>query len=362
VRTPDEVVFNQELRMDLMFLEDRQPVLHVVDSGTTFQAASFLTAEDANTVWNTFLKCWSNALCGYPVSILADQGSFFMPEALTEHCAIAEISLRNAGTESHNSLGSGERYYSPLRRVYQRVRMTNPDVPRDICLSAAVHAINSTAGPEGLVPALLVFGMIPKLPAPHMTPLLNQRRRFKMMNAAREEYRNVVSKLRVQHGIRTRPPAASKQVYVPGDSVYVYREKEKHWTGPHVVASVNGKDIALHLGEATGPRHFNVWQLKLSLLSVPVQFERSVRAAQECRVNWTEIVDRGDPRADSTEMRDAIQREISGLIERGIFRLVVVSEKSGKISSLRDLSLQSNMSTVRQCKKLVSVWEDTGIF
>jgi hypothetical protein len=57
IRTPEHVVFNQELRTDLMFLEDRKPVLHVVDAGTTFQAATFLDGEDANSVWNAFLIC-----------------------------------------------------------------------------------------------------------------------------------------------------------------------------------------------------------------------------------------------------------------------------------------------------------------
>jgi hypothetical protein len=41
-----------------MFMEDRKPVLHVVDAGTTFQAVTFLEGEDAVSMWNEFLGCW----------------------------------------------------------------------------------------------------------------------------------------------------------------------------------------------------------------------------------------------------------------------------------------------------------------
>jgi hypothetical protein len=202
-----------------MFLEDRKPVLHVVDAGTTFQAATFLEGEDANSVWNAFLRCWSHALCGHPASVLCDQGSVFLSESFSENCAFLEIVLRNTGTESHNSLGVGERYHAPLRKVYQRVRSENPYVPLSSYLAAAIHAMNCTAGPEGLIPSLLVFGVIPKLPSLALVPLLDQHRRFKMLKAARQEYSSIVAKIRVQHGLNTRPPDASNHIYAAGDAV-----------------------------------------------------------------------------------------------------------------------------------------------
>jgi hypothetical protein len=85
-----------------------------------------------------------------------------------------------------------------------------------------------------------------------------------MLKAAHEEYAAIVAKLRVKYGLITRPPDAANHVYNIGDSVYVYWERERHLTGPHVVATVAGKDISFHLGEATGPRHFNKCQVKPS--------------------------------------------------------------------------------------------------
>jgi hypothetical protein len=38
IRTPDDVVSNRELRWDLVFLDQRDPALHVVDAGTAYQA------------------------------------------------------------------------------------------------------------------------------------------------------------------------------------------------------------------------------------------------------------------------------------------------------------------------------------
>jgi Reverse transcriptase (RNA-dependent DNA polymerase) len=335
IRTPDDVIFNEEVRIDLVYPEARQAALHIVDAGTTFQAASFLPGEDAISVWSVFTKFWAHALCGQPTSILCDQGSVFLSEKFTTMCAISEIELRRTGTESHSSLGAGERYHSPLRRVFNKIRLENPQFQRDDCLAATVQAINSTAGPEGLIPSLLVFGLIPRLPSPSITPLLTQQQRFKMISSARAEYQLILARLRIRLGLHTRPPEASSAIYQPGDSCYVYRERLQMWTGPHVIASVDGKDVAVHIGESTGPRHFAVWQIKPSLLSSPLQYQGSVAAAAANahtvnKILWTEVLDRGDPRATPPEMRDAIAREVRSITAWGTFCLVVMEDIAEK--------------------------------
>jgi hypothetical protein len=187
--------------------------------------------------------------------------------------------LRHTGTESHSSLGGGERYHSPLRNVIQRTRAENSYIHIPSCLAAATFALYSTFGPEELIPALLVFGAIPKLPSPSLLPLLNQNRIFKMLKAAREEYASIVAKMRVQYGLNARPPAAENQSYQPWDSVCVYCERERHWTGPHLVATADDKHSSVHLGESTGPRHFTIFQVKPSPLSSPAMFANSVSEA-----------------------------------------------------------------------------------
>jgi hypothetical protein len=96
----------------------------------------------------------------------------------------------------------------------------------------------------------------------------------------------------VKYGLINGPPDAENHAYNIGDSVYVYRERERHWTGPHVVATVGGKDVSVHLGEATGHRHFNICQVKPSLLPAKVMFLNSVIESKEATKNiwWTEVI------------------------------------------------------------------------
>ena len=76
-----DIKFNHRILLDLIYLDvgkgKQQPVQHVVDEGTRFQAAFFLPAHGTKTIWNTFLKIWSQMYVGFPESMLTDQGSVF---------------------------------------------------------------------------------------------------------------------------------------------------------------------------------------------------------------------------------------------------------------------------------------------
>lgn len=82
IRHADKVRFNQEVRLDIVYLdgdqknthakrsvflvaiEKQRAVLHVVDVSTKFQSAAFLPALDTATIWNTFVKVWSEMYVG----------------------------------------------------------------------------------------------------------------------------------------------------------------------------------------------------------------------------------------------------------------------------------------------------------
>jgi len=51
-----------------------------------------------------------------------------------------------------------ERYYSPLRYIYHIIITELPDINKDIALQMAFKVINNSAGPNSLIPTLLVFG------------------------------------------------------------------------------------------------------------------------------------------------------------------------------------------------------------
>ena len=56
-----------------------------------------------------------------------------------------------------------ECYYSPLRRIYHIITAELLDINKDIALQMAFKVINNSAGPDGLIPTLLVFRAYPRI-------------------------------------------------------------------------------------------------------------------------------------------------------------------------------------------------------
>ena len=65
--------------------------------------------------------------------------------------------------KAYNSVRMVERYYSPLRRIYRIITIELLDIGKDIALQMAFKAINDSAGPNGLIPTLLVFRAYPHI-------------------------------------------------------------------------------------------------------------------------------------------------------------------------------------------------------
>ena len=65
--------------------------------------------------------------------------------------------------EAHNSVGLVERYHIPLIRAYKIFLEECPDLSRDERLQMSFKAVNDTAGPDGIVLTLLVFGAYPRI-------------------------------------------------------------------------------------------------------------------------------------------------------------------------------------------------------
>lgn len=102
-----------------------------------------------------------------------DRDSVFTGREWTQLCADAGIEIQLSGVESHNAIGIGERYHAPLRRIYLKIRHDTPSVDAEVALKLAIKAMNNTMGPEGLVPSLLLFGIVPRFPSVN-TALPNQ--------------------------------------------------------------------------------------------------------------------------------------------------------------------------------------------
>jgi hypothetical protein len=135
---------------------------------------------------------------------------------------MAGIRLQLSGIESHNSIGIDERYNAPLRYICTKIRMDYPELDSNLVLRLSIKAMNDTMGPEGLVPSLLVFGVLQRVPATR-TSLPNQKDRMEAFSAARSEMETIASQLRLAEGThRIVPPAASLELKI-GQPVLVYR-------------------------------------------------------------------------------------------------------------------------------------------
>jgi hypothetical protein len=74
------------------------------------------------------------------------------------------IQLIVAPVESHSTLGIVERFYAPIRCVYQKLSAgVDGKAPKDLPLALATKAVNDTIGIHGLVPTMLVYGSLPAL-------------------------------------------------------------------------------------------------------------------------------------------------------------------------------------------------------
>ncbi len=76
----------------------------------------------------------------------------------------AWIQGNDSGIESHDSLSAGEPFKSLLRRIYRIVKDEHGSINPKECLALSVHAMNCTAGANGLASISFVFGVFPPIP------------------------------------------------------------------------------------------------------------------------------------------------------------------------------------------------------
>lgn len=117
---PDQIIFNHELAMDLLLLRNA-PVLHDLDTHTMLQNAEFIRGKSANKLWESFLPCWMTVFIAYPNTIRLDQESSFNSEESSQLTRDAGLKVQFSGVEAHSSIGVGEKYHGPPRRMYNKV-------------------------------------------------------------------------------------------------------------------------------------------------------------------------------------------------------------------------------------------------
>lgn len=255
-----EIIFNRELCLDVMSIRGCD-VLHIVDRDTKFSAAVSLTDRSAAATWKSFVNAWAVVYIGFPDIISADEGPEFRSSEWKNLLQTAGIQFKLSGVESHNAINSGERYHSYLRSIFERVRNEHNELDNDDILSIAVKACNDTAGPNGLVPTLLVFGVMPRFPL-NPIDLPDQVERMRAMESARMEMAQVISKTRLDTALRSNVPTAADQApnIMIGSEVLVFRERQRKWIGPFRVLDVQGKMI--HIDIKRGQPRYSIDKVK----------------------------------------------------------------------------------------------------
>jgi len=71
------------------------------------------------------------------------------------------IKVKEVPVKAYNSIRKVERYYALLCRAYKIISLELEDASKELTLQMAVKAINDSAGPDRLVPMLLVFSAYP---------------------------------------------------------------------------------------------------------------------------------------------------------------------------------------------------------
>lgn len=186
----DDPGFNLHVYVDTVFLNGR-PLKHIVDEATHFSAAAILKSQSSHEIWKGILRLWVHTFLGPPKFLSFDQGSAYTFNEFKSYAEALGMKMRERPIETPGAIGVVEPYHGPLRAYFKKTRETlsGDQATDDEGVQMAVFSLNSTMGPKGLVPMLLVFGALPRpartTPAP--TQLVAQRAMEEAKQAASHE-------------------------------------------------------------------------------------------------------------------------------------------------------------------------------
>uniref|UniRef100_A0A8H7N3T3 Integrase catalytic domain-containing protein n=1 Tax=Bionectria ochroleuca TaxID=29856 RepID=A0A8H7N3T3_BIOOC len=321
----DDLDFNYEIIVDIMYLLDREPVLHVVCAATAFQNATFLENISADTVWEALKRIWLDTYLGPPDRIVHDVGTQFASDRFHVNARIMGSECKQIPIEAHWSIGKIERYHGPLQRAFNILYKELKGITsKEAILQAAVKAVNDTAGPNGLVLILLVFGVYPRVAA-SSPPLQSTIQRAQAANLAMKALRELYAKERTALALATRNgPNTTELLELPLLSeVMVWRES-KGWFGPYRLLSNDSHNIIIETHD--GPKTFRSTPLTTCNKRATTEKGATKRLKEQAKSEALElarklrregvIITPGAPFEASTKA------EIEQLIKAGVFEFV----------------------------------------
>jgi hypothetical protein len=116
--------------------------------------------------------------------------------------------VKEVPVEAYNSVSKIKRYHSFLRQAYKIIcdKLRDTKTSTEVSLQIAIKTINDSAGPDGIIPTLLVFGAYPRITnnsalSPTTTKKTEAIR--KTSNKIRQYYtkRHIEDALRIRNGL-----------------------------------------------------------------------------------------------------------------------------------------------------------------
>jgi hypothetical protein len=141
-----------------------------------------------------------------------------------------------------------ERYHKPLWRAYQVIKDEIEGIDKVTVLQMAVKAINDTAGYDGIVPTLLVFGAFPRMT--HIDPSVPSiAQRATVIKKAMAEVTKLRTQRQVTDALRTWNGPLTDDIYTIslGSDILVWRVYEKSWNGPYKLLAIKGETATIEL-------------------------------------------------------------------------------------------------------------------
>jgi polyhydroxyalkanoate synthesis regulator phasin len=385
----EDAEFNYAVVVDIMYI-DGSPVLHLVDEATAFNAARFLKEITAKATWDAVRTCWIDTYQGPPDYLVHDAGKNFASYEFKQSARTMGTEVKEVPVEAHNSIGKVERYHVPLRRAYEIMReeLQEERISRDAVLQIAVKAVNDTAGPNGLVPTLLVFGAYPRInnlstPSPSMVV------RAEAIRKAMTELRKLNAQRQVKDALEARNgPTTSEVLNLPLQSdVRVWREKKK-WQGPFKLLAIEGEECIVQT--ASGPTRFRSTVVKpfrqeeipevevritpppparRMIPQVVIPYRRAeaflTKKEKDDYTLATELRTKGIITTEGGPFEKSQQQEIESLMARGVFEIVRYdpTKHKGRIFNTRVVNEVKGKTTEAPYEKsrmVVQGYNDTG--
>lgn len=108
--------------------------------------------------------CWCIFYTGYRSRIRSDQRSVFTSNRWREIAESKSIQIHLPGARAYSFVVLGENLNNQLRQIYRKMQHDYPSANPRMILRAETNAMFDTINEKGLVPSILVFGIMPRFP------------------------------------------------------------------------------------------------------------------------------------------------------------------------------------------------------